>query len=257
MTMLVEDRILAVDCGINFRDFGGYATADGGRVKTGMLYRSGLMSFVEGAGRDRLAALGIAAICDLRTSGERQYRPTRWHEGLAEPVHFWSRDYAHTNADLSTAIRTANDPSATRAMMVNLYRDLAYDHAESFRALFALLLEGKVPLLVNCSAGKDRTGTAVTLVLSALGVPRDTILDDYLLTTRTDLSGLLKLTERAAHRSTSEAALAPLLAAEPDYLDALFTAIDTRSGSMHAYLSDQLGVGAAERDRLRMLLVDG
>ena len=259
MTILAEaDRLLPPDCGLNFRDFGGYATAGGAHVRTGMLYRSGVMASVGGEARIRLARLGIVAICDLRSSGERRHQPTRWHETAVEggpTVELWSRDYAHSAADVVSTIRTASDPTATRAAMIGLYRDMAYDHADSFRALFALLLAGRVPLLVNCSAGKDRTGSAVALVLSALGVPRETIYADYLLTARADLSPLLSA---EAHADPRRAALiAPVLATDRAYLDTLFDAIATRSGSLEAYLADDLGVGADEKAQLRALLVDG
>ena len=258
MTLLADaDRILPPECGFNFRDFGGYPAAGGARVKTGMLYRAGVMAFVEQAGRDRLATLGIATICDLRSSTERDHRPTRWHEGLG--VELWARDYAHSAADLTEAIeRGCADAAFMRDAMIELYRDIAYDHAPSYRALFDLLARGRVPLVVNCSAGKDRTGTAVALVLSALGVSRETILADYLLTARADFSFLMSYTQRQQESEMTAEATAPLLAADPAYLDALFDTIERRNGSIAFYLAQELGIGPVELERLRHhLLVEG
>lgn len=255
MTLADDDRILPPECGFNFRDFGGYATADGGHVKPNLLFRAGVMAFVEDAGRQRLAGLGIAAICDLRSSSERGYRPTKWHEGL--PVEYWARDYATTSADLTLALENgARDPKAMRDLMIKLYRDIAYEHVESYRALFGLMLGGKVPLVVNCSAGKDRTGTAVALVLSALGVPRETIMEDYLLTARADFGFLMETTvRRHTPKGLSPEAAVPLFAADPDYLDTLFDALTLRNGSIAGYLEQELGVGQSELARLRSLLV--
>jgi protein-tyrosine phosphatase len=253
--LLIEDRILPPDCGFNFRDFGGYATGDGAHVKRGLLYRAGVMAHVEGEGRDRLRGLGIVAICDLRSSRERRHGPTTWHEGL--PVELWSREYPSTSADLTELIRSgeATGPRM-RAAMLGLYRDIAYEHAPSFRALFGLLGEGKVPLVVNCSAGKDRTGTAVALVLAALGVPRETILADYALTAKADMGGLLALTSRADAVALPDDVVAPVLAADPDYIECLLDTVTARSGSLLGYLEQELGVGPAERERLRGLLLE-
>lgn len=251
-----QDRLLPIDHGFNFRDFGGYATAHGGWVKPGMLYRAGVMAFVEGDGRERLRERGILSICDLRTSRERRHRPTRWHEGLA--VELWARDYGESKADLISQIEEGNtDAAQMRATMTNLYRALPYVHAESYRALFGLLLAGKAPLVVNCSAGKDRTGVAVALVLSALDVPRETILADYVLTSRADFSGLLAMTRRADAPPLPAEVMEPLLAADPVYLNTMFETLDTRSGGVNAYLQAELGVDDGQLARLRDLLIDG
>lgn len=257
MSALTEqNRLLSIDHGFNFRDFGGYATARGGWVKTGLLYRAGVMAFVEGDGRDRLRERGIVSICDLRTSRERRHRPTRWHEGL--PVELWSRDYGSSGADLVSKIEEGvTDAVQMRATMVDLYRDLPFVHAESYRALFGLLLAGKSPLVVNCSAGKDRTGVAVALVLSALDVPRETIMADYMLTSRADFGGLLAMTRRSNAPSLPADVMAPLLAADPLYLETMFETLDSRSGGVTAYLHTELGVDGEQVDRLRELLVDG
>ena len=250
-----EGRILPQECGFNFRDFGGYATHDGGHVRRGMLYRSGVMAYVEGEGRTRLASLGIAAICDLRSSRERNHRPTRWHEEL--PVELWSRDYGDTAADLVKAAETGiSDGADMRARMLRLYEGIAYEHAASYRALFALLGAGKVPLVVNCSAGKDRTGTAVALVLSALGVPHETILADYLLTSRADFAFLMSQTRGRRFTELPAEAAAMLFAADPDYLATMFDSVERRSGSLSTYLETELGVGPAERTLLRERLVE-
>ena len=251
---LAEDRILPADCGFNVRDFGGYATIDSGRVRTGMLYRAGMMSALADAGQERLAALGIASICDLRSNGERGHRPTQWHEGSATEL--WARDYAHSSADLVRTVSQATDARQTRELMIGAYRDIAYDHLVSYRAMFAMLRRGKVPLLVNCSAGKDRTGVAVALVLTALGVPRETILADYMLTGRADFSRFLDDVHHEGGPVADPAVIAPLLAVEPEYLATMFAAIERRDGSVEAYLARHLDVDAGARADLRALLVD-
>jgi len=255
MALLAEhERLLPDHCGFNFRDFGGYATADGRHVKTGVLFRAGMMASVEDLGRERLAALGIVTICDLRTTHERERRPTRWAMDLG--VDIWSRDYGLSAADLNwIAERSIDSGDAMRRVMIGTYRDLPFAQAPAYRAMFERLVSGRVPLLVNCSAGKDRTGTAAALVLSALGVPRDTVLADYELTARADFSQLNR-ERRIVEREISPEVMAPLMAADASYLEAMFEAIEARSGSFEAYLADELGVGSAERARMQELLLD-
>jgi protein-tyrosine phosphatase len=256
MALAEEYRLLPLECGFNFRDFGGYPTMDGGHIKSGMLYRAGMMAFVDEIGRDRLASLNIASICDLRTTMERERHPTRWHEELG--VELWHRDYHETNADTAALLRKGEaNPDKLRQIMIDFYRDAAYEHAESLKALFSLLLAGKVPLVVNCSAGKDRTGTAAALVLSALQVDRETIIQDYLLTAKADFSYLAEKARTDDAPAMPMDVLAPLMAADIGYVKALFDGIEQRSGSVEQYLDGVLFVGPGERKRLRTLLVDG
>ncbi|MET0369868.1 MAG: tyrosine-protein phosphatase, partial [Sphingobium sp.] len=172
------DRLLPLTGGFNLRDFGGYATADGRMVRRGMLFRSGTMSLLTEADCAHLRGLGIRSICDFRRPSERRHEPTRWH---GADVDYYARDYSGSSGVLAEMIKdgtaTAHD---MRTAMIHLYRTIHVDHAEAYHAMFARLAEGKAPMLINCSAGKDRTGTGAALILALLGVPRDTIVEDYL-----------------------------------------------------------------------------
>jgi protein-tyrosine phosphatase len=151
---------------------------------------------------------------------------------------------------------TADD---MRRTMIALYREIPVDHAESYRAMFARIAEGRVPLLINCSAGKDRTGVGAALVLAALGVPRATIIEDYLLTNdHADWDWLLaqRNTLVARMRLSKTEALKPLLVADAAYLDSLFATLDDRHGGVDGYLADMLGVDAAARDAMRGTLLN-
>lgn len=175
------DRVLALEGGRNFRDLGGYATHDGRRLKWGKLYRSGSMAQLSAGAYEQLAALGVRSICDLRTTYEREANPVDWRR--VPNLSYWARDYDMSFGDLRTVL--ASDlPTAemARAGMLKGYRQLPFEQAPSYAELFRMLAAGEVPLVFNCSAGKDRTGTAAALILSVLGVPRETILADYALT---------------------------------------------------------------------------
>ncbi|ATE66766.1 tyrosine-protein phosphatase [Rhizorhabdus dicambivorans] len=247
--------LLPLEGGFNLRDMGGYATGDGRRVKRGMLFRSGMMSLLTEADEAHLAGLGIATVCDFRRPGERRRDPTRWCEPAG--TLYWTRDHDASSGVLGELLRGALPTAdSVRASMIIVYRDLLVEHAPSYRFLFERLAGGHVPLLFNCSAGKDRTGVAAALILSALGVPRDTIYEDYLLTNRyADFSRIIGREPSDQYRDVDAAVMAPLLAADTDYLDAAFESIDRDHGGMDAYLGS-IGVDDGVKTTLRGLLLD-
>lgn len=249
--------LLPLEGGFNLRDMGGYAAADGRTVKYGMLFRSGVMSLLTEADEAHLAGLGIATVCDLRRPGERERDPTRWCEPAG--AFYWSRDYSESSGVLAELLRGAV-PSAERMreVMVDLYRQILIDHAPSYRFLFDRLASGHVPLLFNCSAGKDRTGVGAALILAALGVERDAIVEDYLLTNRfADFDRLIANSGAGIGRysEVDPVVLKPLFAADADYLDTAFDSLDRDHGGMDTYLAS-IGVDDDVKGRLRGLLLD-
>jgi protein-tyrosine phosphatase len=174
-------RLPAIEGSRNFRDLGGYPAADGRTTRWGHIYRSGSLAGLSLAGTTQLRALGIRALCDLRTTHEREHEPYAWCEGAG--IAYWARDYETSFADLRTTLAAPQaNPEATRAAMIGGYRHLPYDQAPAYARIFHWLAAGEVPVVFNCSAGKDRAGTAAALVLATLGVPRETVLADYALT---------------------------------------------------------------------------
>jgi protein-tyrosine phosphatase len=253
------NRALPVTGGHNLRDLGGYETSDGRHVKWRMLYRSGAIYGLDDDARAYMRQLGITAICDLRTPHERQHRPMDWHDGL--DVHYYGGVPLESGARLEALLVSG---MALREQMLErmrgIYRKLPFEQASSYRHLFAMLVKGHVPLLFNCSAGKDRTGVAAALILTALGIPRETIVHDYMLSNETAEGLLVMMTERtprfAELLAADPEALRPVLHADISYLDIAFTAIEQRYGSVDAYLEQHLGVGAAGRAALRQYLLD-
>ncbi|WP_022682407.1 tyrosine-protein phosphatase [Sphingobium bisphenolivorans] len=255
--LLPELDRLPLEGGFNLRDFGGHGTADGRRVRRGMLYRSGTMALLTEADAALLQSLGIRAICDFRRPNERTAEPTRWH---GAEVDYFCRDYVETSGVLGEVLKS-DDATAEdmRQAMIALYRAIPVDHAASYRAMFAQILAGRVPILINCSAGKDRTGFGAALILTALGVTRETILQDYLLTNvHADWNWLLTQRDTRISRAWRRRPdmLEPLLKVDPAYLDSLFATLDKSHGGMDGYLTDALGVDGAARDALRGALLD-
>ncbi len=237
----------------NFRDLGGYTTADGRRIKPGLIYRSGELSNLTPGDYRTLSGLGLHTVYDLRTEGERTAAQTKWAAGPVQT--FVSPKPGSPLAGLSPAGGAALTPAYARAVMLAFYRQMPKAYAPEFSVIFRELLEDHAPLLLHCTAGKDRSGLASALILTALGVPRAEILSDYELSNRyLDLADL----QRAGVNSAFLTRLPPdvarvFLAADPAYLEAAFQAIDQQYGSVDAYLEHVLSVGPAQKAVLRSL----
>lgn len=259
---LTPARVLSLQGGCNFRDIGGYA-AQGGSVRWGQVYRTGVLSYLTETDHTVLGPLRVSSICDLRRSEERQREPTRWPDTAVQLLSWADTERMPTIRGL--ALNHPPTPAGMRAAMLDLYRALPAWMAPRLRGMFECLAHSRVPLIVHCAAGKDRTGVAIGVLLHVLGVAIDTILEDYALT---NTAGNFEQFIRGRH--DSQLGLAdhhhPLLAmdpdirqvlfaAEPEYLQAAFYEIDTNLGGMQAYLSTLVGVDTQILQRTRQALL--
>lgn len=244
-------RVIALDGAQNFRDVGGYRTRDGRVVRSGVLYRSGTLGQLTSAGQARFVSLRPVAIVDLRTIDERS-RDTDavWLRGRPG---YWTRDYQISQGDMAKAFGDSSQLSADgmRAMMVQAYRTMAKEQAPSYRVLFARLLDAKGPVVLNCTAGKDRTGIGAALVLTALGVPYETVRRDFLASNTAIDPATLQRTISGPLAALPPHIVAPLLGVEGPYLDAAFDQFRRDYGSAEGFLNRELGVGPREIARLR------
>ncbi|MGO4410202.1 MULTISPECIES: tyrosine-protein phosphatase [unclassified Brevundimonas] len=256
----MNDRLLPFQALDNFRDYGDYAVGEG-RVARGRLYRSAHQARATEADLERLAALNIATVVDLRRPSERRDQPSRrpanWVGQVIESDHDDGGEAPHV-----TFLKTADLTEISgRAFMADTYRRLPFEpaHLDLFRRYFRALAEGEGAVLIHCAAGKDRTGLLAALTHSLLGVSRDDLIADYLLTNiAVDLEGRAegiakKLTEMTG-RPASRGAVVAFLGVEADYLDGAFGAITQAQGSIAAYLEQTLGVDAALAERIRARL---
>jgi protein-tyrosine phosphatase len=245
----------------NFRDFGGYETTGGQRLRSGRLYRSGHHAFATDADLARLRALGVGAIADLRLGSERTREPGRRWDGFGGAV--IEGDQPSMAGDWVEALKTASLTADYwyESTMAH-YRIHAFEprHIHVFRGLLRHLAEGEGAVVVHCAAGKDRTGVACALVHHIAGVPREAMIADYLLTNeeariRRKMAQTGAFVERVTGRRASDEALRVAVTAYPAYLDAFFASIDAAHGSVDAYLEDVLGVDADLRGRIHARLL--
>ncbi|MFP6748041.1 MAG: tyrosine-protein phosphatase [Alphaproteobacteria bacterium] len=233
----------------NFRDLGGYQTAQGGSVKWGVFFRSDTLSALTDADMKTVCALGINTAVDLRYGDERRLEPSRFlgHDQV-EVLELGLSD--RPNASYLDSFENSPDQAGlARTYMTENYRNYPFLYAKGYGALMRRLTAGD-RVVVHCTAGKDRAGTAVALTLSALGVPRETVFEDYFLTNQYwDRAGR----ERAGMDAET---VASIFSAREEYLNAAFTAIESQCGTMESYLKDILDLDEAAIGALRTACLD-
>jgi protein-tyrosine phosphatase len=255
-------RVLPLAGGVNFRDLGGYRTTDGRWLRRGRLFRSGVLSYLTPEDQESLQRLGVKVICDLRRPEERRREPTAWPHPV-ELIEWADEPQEGVRRGLDWAGITSAD--SARARMLALYQAMPSWLESRVRILIEQLAQGNAPLLFHCSAGKDRTGFCAAVVLHCLGVPRETVLADYELTDRAvDLEALIRRHYTATLGLTdpehpllavAHETLRPVMRADRDYLQAALLEIETRHGTIEAYVGEQLQVPSATIEALRDALL--
>jgi protein tyrosine/serine phosphatase len=258
----MSTRILPFEAIENFRDYGDYATVGGARLAPGRLLRSGHHARASEADLERLAALELGTVVDLRRASERAAQPSRRPLGFTGRV-IESGDTDTADAPHITLLKTTDLTEETvRAFMLDTYRGLPFDprHVELFSAYFEALAEGEGAVLIHCAAGKDRTGFLAALTHLALGVHQDDVLEDYLLTNmavrlEARIPEIAEVIQKTYGRKPSLGAVRAFLGVEPAFLEAAMAEIEARHGGVEGYLSDLLGVDAARRRLIERRLV--
>lgn len=239
-------RVVDLEGGINFRDLGGYQNRDGKSVRWNKIYRSGHLANLSNADIDKLEALSLTQVHDFRRQDEQQRTPS-------QPVRAAViNDYEMFVGSMSKFWEFLNNgglnAESAHQLVSGSYRSCVDDVAPAYRRLFLSLLDNADNAsLFHCAAGKDRTGIAAALVLSALDVDRDTIVQDYLLTLEHfDNENLLNIVEQHLRNAKVDywerSWLMPYVSVHEDNIRQLFAGIEERYGDINDYLSDALGL---------------
>jgi protein-tyrosine phosphatase len=248
------DRAIACQGIHNFRDYGGYTTPHG-TLRNGWLFRSAQHLDANGDDLARVSALGLALVIDLRGRSERREAPCPRPDGFDAEIVLVDDETA-TQAPHVAAARAAMTGDQARESMENAYHTMAFRPVlmELYTRYFEKLAEVDGPSLIHCLAGKDRTGLAVALLHSVVGVHNDDMMSDFLMT---NITGNTEERVRAGGRhikaligNLSDDAVHGLMSVEPIYLEHAFTAMTKRYGSINNYLREGLGVTSERRDRI-------
>ena len=253
----------------NFRDIGGYVTIDGRRVKWGQVYRSGELHKLSDEDVKKLDALGINAVANFLTEREIQ---SRGHDRLPEGTREIPLPMETGNlGEMAGVVQEARGTGDFSKVPVELNPEIHRILINEGREYYALLLReiadpANRPIVYHCSHGVHRTGTATAILLSALGVPWETVREDYLLSK--------KYRAEEVNRRTSELRLlaADTLLVEPEevdmkninafyilqpeYIDASLQEAVKQYGSMDNYIRVGLGITDAELANLREQLLE-
>lgn len=236
------DRVRPLKGATNFRDLGGYTGHAGRPVRWGTLFRSDHLGGLTPDDHAQLRALGVRRAFDFRGVHERAAQPYDL-PGLVQ-YSLAIEPTVTQRMDAMAAAGSTLTAEAVAALMRELYRGLVNDQAHRFAELFDHLLADDTPLVFHCTAGKDRTGVAAALILLALGVPRDMVEQDYLLTNE------LYRHPPIARSETPPEALAVLWRVRADFLAAALRAIDEDHGGVEPYLAQRLRLTPVARAAL-------
>lgn len=250
-TVRVAERLLPLQQGSNFRDVGGYPAAGGKHVRWGLIFRSAGQPLLSEADLKEIQALKLTNLVDLRSSEERALAPTR-----IDGVPYQAVGYSMMSLSGGGAPKNGE----------GVYRTMPAFLAPQLRLIFQDLLARKGAIAYNCSAGQDRTGVVTAVVLSSLGVPRDTILADYHLSTtyrrpewempKFDAATQANnpVAKYFAQYQQNPAAAKPQPLMDPDgtaFLTYAFDEIDKRWGSVDGYLEQEIGLTKSDIAALR------
>lgn len=263
----VAERVLPLEGGFNFRDLGGYTTQDGRMVQWGKLYRSGTMVDLTQHDFEYLSKLDIGVMCDFRSREEIQQEPTAW-KNFAPTADYQTKDYSMREM-MSASLRFDQVKTAEQAqeMFKGFYRTSPYRFKSELSKMFNDLADNKAPLAFNCSAGKDRTGMAAALILTALDVPRATIEQDYALTEKVANYGQREIARRMRAEAQGKAVSSPhtgieamprearnvFMGSNPIFIRAMFAELEKNHGSARNFIRDELKIDDHKIARIQEL----
>ncbi|MEQ8673221.1 MAG: tyrosine-protein phosphatase [Aggregatilineales bacterium] len=243
---VVAERVMPLEGAVNFRDLGGYVTGDGKRVRWGRVYRAGGLATLSDADVTLLNHAGLRLICDLRTEDEATKEPDRVPESI-QYKHMPIKNETRTSSlQQAWAVLTMNNARLT-GYMHDAYTRVTIDENAALigQVLREIADDKNLPMVIHCSAGKDRTGIISAIVLSLLGVPDETILADYSLSNHY-YDNFRQFAERNIGQmrrfGITGDRLYPLLIADVDTLQLALRHIRKRYGSIESYVLTAAGI---------------
>ena len=258
----VERRHVPLDGAANFRDLGGYESEDGRSVKWGRLYRADALGDLSDSDLETLSGLGIKLVCDFRSAPEVEEAPDRLPpvnppEVLALPIF----DEDSFGDELRERISSGDlEGFDVENLLVDANRRFVTHFADRYEQMFERITRPQsLPALIHCTGGKDRAGFGSAIILRTLGVPLDTVIEDYMLTnhyTAAKMDRMMLLIRVSSLFRTDPEKLRPIFGVERRYIEAAFDQIEETHGSFDEFRRNALGLSDEETARFRERMLE-
>ena len=258
----VARRHVLLEGATNFRDLGGYLTEDGREIKWGLFYRSDNLHNLTDADLEKVSKLGIHLVCDFRGPEEKEEEPDRLPSqnppAVAE-LEIW--DPSFSAAGFREKLESGNlEDYDIGEILVEGNRLFAVKFSDRYAAMFELIMQPEnLPALVHCTAGKDRAGFASALILRTLGVPLETIYEDYLLTnyySAEKIERAVFMIRAASLFKIDEDQLRGVVGVERRFLEAGFDGINKKYGSFENFRREALGIDDKQLAAFKKISLD-
>lgn len=262
------ERQVELDGQSNFRDVGGYQTSDGRRVKWGEVYRSGELHKLSDADVEKLDAMGIKAVANFLTEREIESRGhDRLPDGTREiPLPMETGNLGEMAGVIQEARGTGDFSKVPVELNPEIHRVLINEGREYYATLLREIGDpSNRPMVYHCSHGVHRTGTATAILLSALGVPWETVREDYLLSNKYRANEVNRRTSELRLLAADTLLVEPeqvdmtnikaFYILQPEYIDASLDEAVKQYGSMENYIREGLGISDKELASLREQLL--
>lgn len=250
---IVSERRIPLEGQSNFRDIGGFETADGRRVKWGKIYRSGKLSDLKKKDKALIKNLGIQTVCDFRSDVEQSKSPNNLPPGVTYkryPIgEKEGKSFEKLRSDVLKKRLKGKDAEQTFVNLMEVFTDSV---SSDFQPIIDLLLaDGNEPLVYHCSGGKDRTGFMTIVILSALDVDLATIKQDYLMSNYYREAENQSKIRKARLIGLDQETLEYLFMVRESYFDSVINTIKDRYGDMDNYLEKKFGLTREVRDQMK------
>lgn len=241
----------------NFRDLGGYQAQDGRQLKWNCFYRSGHLSRFSARDLNEFASLGVRVVCDFRRAEEVERDPSVLPEHARPQLLQLAIDPGSATGFFARVRRWRTAEEDMARFMCDINRAFALDHHGPYRRMLEAIFHLRDgAMLFHCAAGKDRTGFAAALILMIMNVPREVILQDYMLTNdyfspEVELQLLADKYANFGLDKLAPEAVRPIFEVRPEYLQSAFDAIDEHYASTEDYLEAVFELTPAKRQQLQ------
>ena len=251
--IIISERRVPLEGSVNFRDLGGYETADGRRVQWGRVFRSDHLGRLTERDVSFVQRMGIRMVCDFRTPAEAKKLPDRFPQTdqcryLHLPIQHGEFDPANT----FERIKNGEIEWMTEEFMIKGYIKNIDNFASVWLTFFNSLADGSNrPLVFHCTGGKDRAGVCAALILLSLGVPEKTVIYDHGLSNLYIAAVLEKIYHQIRSHGVDPKQVAPYFTAPKNAMEAAIRHIRQTYGSAVEYLVNKAGVDKRILNRLK------